>query len=82
MNEVIDIIDRLGSLEREDGVPRNMREKIRIACKALSEEETSLAIRINRSLQELDDVSTDMNTPSDIKTILWSITSELECIKH
>jgi hypothetical protein len=82
MNECVnEIIERLDSLSQEESVPRNMKIKIKSACEALSCDDPNIAIKINKSLQELEDVSSDVNTPSDIKTALWSITSELECIK-
>ena len=76
-----EIIERLDSLSQEESVPKNMKIKIKSACDALSCDDPSVAIKINKSLQELEDVSFDADTPSDIKTALWSITSELECIK-
>ena len=78
---ILEIIERLDMLREEDNIPRNMREKIRLACEALSVEGEEIPIKVNKTLQELEDVSSDMNTPSEVKTILWSITSELECIK-
>ncbi|MBT4334667.1 hypothetical protein HOD61_02520 [archaeon] len=78
---ILEIIERLNMLKEEDNIPRNMREKIRLACEALSVEGEDIPIKVNKTLQELEDVSSDVNTPSDVKSMLWSITSELECIK-
>jgi len=48
----------------------------------LSEKDKNLPLRIDKSIQELDEITEDPNLPIDTKTQLWNIFSKLEGIQQ
>lgn len=77
-DEIREIITILSQIEQDYTVPRNVRLKISSAISALSEKDKSVAVKINKSLQELDDIVNDPNIPIYTRTQIWSIISTLE----
>ena len=81
MNELIkNIIGNLEEVEKDDSVPKNIREKVKNSIEALREENLEMAVKINKALQELDDLSEDPNIPNYTKTQIWNAVSLLEGI--
>lgn len=78
--KVLEIINSLVQIKEDDTIPRNVRDKINLAILALNEEHTDLDVRINKSLQELDELSDDPNLPIYARTQLWNVVSLLESI--
>ena len=64
-------------LLEEQGTPRNVREKVQGMITQLKEpgEERLMADQL---LAQLDELQSDVNIPSYIRTQLWSISSMLE----
>ncbi len=77
-----DIIDVLSSIEKDFSVPKNVRVRIKNAYTALETNGKSMAVRVDRSLQELDDISDDPNIPSYTRTQIWNVVSMLESISE
>ena len=75
------IFEVLGEIEQDDDVPRNVRARIKEATLALGENNKSLAIRIDKSLQKLDEVSGDPNVPMHARMQIWNVVSILESIQ-
>ena len=78
---VLDVLNSLIQLQEDECVPRNVRCRIANACSALKCEERALSIRVDESIQELDEVSEDINIPVYTRTQIWDIVAKLECIK-
>jgi len=78
--KILEIVNILSQVKEDDTVPRNIRDKIGFAILALNEDHTELDVRINKSLQELDEVSDDPNIPVYARTQLWNVVSLLESI--
>ena len=78
---VLEILDMLLDLQEDDCIPKNVRSRIGCAIEALKCEERSISMKIDASLQELEEVSEDSNIPAFTKTQIYSIVSKLECIK-
>ncbi len=76
------IIDILSQIEKDFTVPKNVRIKVKNAYAFLGEGETSVAVRVDKSLQELDDISDDPNVPSYVRTQIWNVVSLLESISE
>lgn len=76
--KIRDVIDVLSSIEKDFSVPKNVRIRIKNAYSALEKNEKSMAVRIDQSLQELDDISDDPNIPSYTRTQIWNVVSMLE----
>jgi uncharacterized protein len=80
-DSILEVLEILAELKEDDCVPRNVRARISNACSALNCKERSISIRIDESIQELDEVAEDTNIPVYTRTQLWDIVSKLECIK-
>ena len=75
-----EVIETLSQIEQDDTVPKNVRDKIRSSISALQASDKSIEVKINRSLQELDDVADDPNVPTFTRTQIWHVVSLLESI--
>ncbi len=80
--QLSEVIDLLSNLESDYLIPKNIRFKIKTAHSLLLSEEQALSIRVDRSMQELDDVADDPNVPVETKTQLWDLFSKLESIQQ
>lgn len=76
--KIQDIIEILAQIEEDYTVPRNVRAKIKNAMLALQEEDKAIEVKINKSLQELDDITDDPNLPVYTRTQIWNLVSALE----
>jgi len=77
MTQLTAVIDVLEELMEEGTVPRNIKEKLQQAITALkgtSEE----SIRVDKAMQELEEVANDVNLQPYARTQIWSVVSELE----
>jgi len=78
-SEILEIMEELDGILGDNTVPRNVRLKIKCAHQMLCGLETSFtAVDIDKSLQELDDISDDPNIPVYAKTQIWNVVSLLE----
>ncbi len=75
-----DVIEVLNQIEVDYSVPKNVREKVKNATVVLCEGDCEVKVKIDRSLQELDDISDDPNVPSYTKMQIWNVVSLLESI--
>jgi len=78
-DKVKSIIVALEELTGDNTVPRNVRTKLENTIKALKEE-SELSIRINKALNELDEISDDTNIQPYTRTQIWNIVSLLETV--
>ena len=77
---ILGLIESLVQIEEDGCVPRNVRLKLQNAVAALKEDEKELCIRVNKALQELDDLSDDANIPPYIRPQIWNVVSILESL--
>ena len=80
MDNIKEILDLLLQLEQDITIPRNIRTKIKTTLELL-DENTDIAIRVDKSLQELDEIVEDPNVPSYARTQIWNVMSLLESRK-
>jgi len=80
--ELSEILEALDYLQKDMMIPKNVRHKIKNAYFTLSEKDKNLPLRIDKSIQELDEITEDPNLPIDTKTQLWNIFSKLEGIQQ
>jgi uncharacterized protein (UPF0147 family) len=64
----------------EDGVPKNIRMKLRCVSTTLGDGKCALSLRVDKTIQELDEIAEDQFVPVDVRTKIWGIVSRLECI--
>ena len=77
ISEVDIVISSLGEIHDDVTVPRNVRAKIESIISALKEE-VELSIKINKALNGLDELSSDVNLQAYTRTQIWNIMSVLE----
>ena len=74
-----EILEGLSLIEEDLSVPRNVRIKIKNAMFILSNEnENSVDLKIDKSLEELGSVAEDPNVPQHTRMQIWSVVSQLE----
>jgi len=76
-----EIISALTNLKEDDGVPKNVRNKIDLIISDLRDE-SELSMKIGKSLHNLDEISEDLNLPSFIRTQIWNISSMFEKLNN
>ncbi len=74
-------IEKLKELENDLNIPKNIKIKIKGIIDVLKEG-TELSIKINKALNELDEISNDPNLEPYTRTQIWNIASILEKINH
>ena len=74
---VEDVLNSLLQIQEDQAVPRNVKNRIKAAIIALEEEHTQ-EVKIDKVLQELDEISDDPNLSTYTRTQIWDITSRLE----
>lgn len=72
------VVNSLGEIKEDATVPRNVRTKIESVIATLKEEDAELSIKVNKALNELDQIANDVNLQSYTRTQIWNIMSMLE----
>ena len=75
-----EVLQTLSQIEQDTTIPKNVRDKVRSSILALQSGDKSIEVKINRSLQELDEISDDPNVPTYTRTQIWHVVSLLESI--
>jgi uncharacterized protein len=81
MDELASVVEALEELVLDTTVPQNVRAKLTQLVKVLQTDSGDVAIRINRVLDELEEISNDVNLPSYTRTQLWNVSCLLEMIQ-
>ncbi|MBI5872297.1 UPF0147 family protein [archaeon] len=71
-------IAMLQQIKEDEGLPRNIKSKIEEVITALQTGNVEDAIKANRALQILEELSRDPNLPIYIRTQIWNLASLLE----
>lgn len=79
-DKIKDVIASLAEMKQDDAVPKNVRMKICVTLESLNQNDKSLALKINKSLEELEEISDDPNIPADIRSKIWEVVSLLSSI--
>jgi len=74
-------ISALEELKNDNTVPKNIKSKIESIIESLKEEKEK-SIRINKALNELDEISDNNNIQPYTRTQIWNIASLLESIDN
>lgn len=70
-------ISSLSEIQGDISVPRNVRVKIEAIISTL-EEDIELLIKVNKALNELDEIANDTNLQAYTRTQIWNVMSVLE----
>ncbi len=74
-----EIIEAVNMLQEDSSVPRNIKEKMKSLI-AILQENSDTSMKVDKALQELDDVADDANLQAFTRTQIWNIVSMLEKI--
>lgn len=77
ISEIDAVISSLNEIQQDSTVPRNVRTKIEFVINALKED-TEMSIKINKALNGLDELASDVNLQAYTRTQIWNIMSVLE----
>ncbi len=73
------IIEALVDLNDDRTVPKNVRTKLLNIVEILKDD-TEVNIKVNKALDELDDIQSDANLQPFTRTQIWNIASALETV--
>lgn len=79
MEKLKDIIESLNEMMSDSTVPRNVKSKLQLTLNALNED-IEISLRVNKALNELDELTDDINVEAYTRTQLWNLVSMLEMI--
>jgi len=71
------ISETLIEISDDTSIPKNVKLKIQNVIKTLGDT-SEVSIRINKALDELDEISDDVNLQPYTRTQLWNVVSSLE----
>ena len=77
VSELDSVINSLSEIQADATVPRNVRTKIEGILNTLKQD-MEISIKINKSLNELDGIASDVNLQSYTRTQIWNAMSLLE----
>lgn len=73
------IFNEISELYEDSSVPKNVRTKLDKISTILNDD-SELPIKINRALDELDELAEDTNLEPYTRTQIWNLVSVLESI--
>lgn len=76
-SEIQGIIEALTELNEDMTVPKNVKTRVAHAIEALKED-VEVSIKVDKAIQELDEISNDTNIQSYTRTQIWNVVSLLE----
>ena len=71
------VLRNLSEIQEDATVPRNVRTKIESIAGTLKKE-IELSIKINKALNVLDEIASDVNLQAYTRTQIWNVMSVLE----
>lgn len=78
--KISSVVSALEELKNDNTVPKNIKVKIEAIMVSLKENK-EVSIRINKALDELDEISDNNNIQPYTRTQIWNIVSLLESVK-
>jgi len=77
ISELGNVISSLSEVQSDATVPKNVRSKLDLIIETLRQD-IELSTKINKALNELDEIASDVNLNSYTRTQLWNVMSLLE----
>jgi hypothetical protein len=75
-----DIIEELEFLSEDEDLPQSVLEKVTTVLQGLRNTD-ELSMAVNKAMNELEDVTDDVNIPTFVKTQLWGVMSKLSALE-
>ncbi len=84
MNSEVDtlngIIEAMSDLQEDNTLPKNIKSKLQTIGEMLKQETEDQRMVINKALDQLSELSEDVNIQPYTRTQLWNIVSMLESL--
>lgn len=71
------IMAALREIQEDTSVPKNVKNKLNRSVAAL-QEKCDICLRVDKALQELDEIANDSNLQPYTRTQIWNVVSMLE----
>jgi uncharacterized protein (UPF0147 family) len=78
-DKIHEVVQALEIMEADNDIPRNVKEVIKSAIGSLKSND-ALKVKVNKALQELDEIADDPNLEPYSRTQIWNVASLLEKI--
>jgi uncharacterized protein (UPF0147 family) len=78
MVDVNEVITALTELEDDNTVPKNVKSKIEEIRRELEKKGGDETLKINKALNQIENISEDSNIQAYTRTQIWNIVSLLE----
>ncbi|MFT4309811.1 MAG: UPF0147 family protein [Candidatus Woesearchaeota archaeon] len=78
MGALDDALEILDELKDDNTLPKNVRGSVARIIEHLKDETCELSIRVDKAMQELEEISSDINVQAYSRTQLWHVVSMLE----
>ena len=78
ISEIDTVVSTLNGIQEDFSVPRNVRTKVGNIINTLKEDTKELSIKINKALNDLDEIANDVNLQPYTRTEIWNVVSLLE----
>ncbi len=80
--EIQEVLGVLSQIEQDDTVPKNIRLKVKEASLILQDNNAKVQqVKVDKIIQELDDLGNDSNLPMYTRTQIWGVISSLESMQ-
>lgn len=74
------IFEAITELQEDSTIPKNIKTKLTLVVGLLKDEKCDKLIMINKALDEIGELSNDINIQTYTRTQLWNLISMLESI--
>ncbi|MBN1792634.1 UPF0147 family protein [Candidatus Woesearchaeota archaeon] len=82
MTEVNEVIDTIKDILEDSGIQKNIKQKLERVIQELSAaDKKTLKLKVDKCIDEMDEICNDGNIQPFIRTQIWSIVSMLESLE-
>ncbi|MBN2141916.1 UPF0147 family protein [Candidatus Woesearchaeota archaeon] len=82
MTEVADVVETIKDILEDPGLQKNIKQKLDNIMKELeSADKNSIRLKVDKCVDELDEICNDSNIQPFVRTQVWSIVSMLESLE-
>lgn len=74
------VLGAIAELQEDSTLPKNIKTKLDLVTGLLKEEKCDRLIMINKALDEIEELSNDINIQPYTRTQLWNLISMLESL--
>jgi uncharacterized protein (UPF0147 family) len=78
METLDNALEILDELKDDNTLPKNVRSSVMRIIDFLKDDNQEISIRVDKAMQELEEISSDINVQAYSRTQLWHVVSMLE----